>query len=263
MYLIVNMNMPINIVRNSYFLFSLYLIDISMNIVIDNYFHSSSLSEKHFERMSRSDPIGLIKQTEKSLLRMYPDGLRQDSSNPNPINAWNFGIQMVALNYQHDDQMMELCYGKFLDNGACGYVLKPNYLIDIEKSKFNPFDYLTKSISNYISKDILEYPQRLILTIISGQFFSRSNETTDDIPDPYVVISTHGIYSDQQIQKTKFIENNGFNPIWNETFIFDILFPQMCLVCFDIYDYDVFTHDDRLAYFCLPMTTMQTGLFFF
>ncbi len=248
------MNMLINIV--SY----LYLIDISIELVIDFCFHSSSLAERHFERVARSDPIGLIKQTHKCLLRMYPDGLRQDSSNPNPINAWNFGIQMVALNYQNDDLMMSLCYGKFLDNGSCGYILKPNYLIDNEKSNFNPFDYLIKPTKDFLLKNLIEYPQRLILTIISAQFLSRSSETTDDIPDPYVVISTHGILCDQQIHKTKFIQNNGFNPIWNETFIFDIHFPQMCLVCFDVYDHDTFGKDHRIAYFCLPMTTMQTGL---
>ncbi|CAF2740806.1 unnamed protein product [Rotaria sp. Silwood2] len=219
--------------------------------------HSPSLSERELKQVCRSDPIGLMKQTQKCLLRMYPDGLRQDSSNPNPVDAWNFGIQMVALNYQNDDHMMELCYGKFIDNGGCGYVLKPNYLINLEKSKYNPFDYLKQPL--ILSKDINEYPQRLILTIISGQFLCRSSEKTDDIPDPYVIISTHGILCDQQIKKTKFIENNGFNPIWNETFQFDIYFPQMCLVRFDVYDYDIFTRDDRLAYFCLPMITMQTG----
>ncbi|CAF4845348.1 unnamed protein product [Rotaria sp. Silwood1] len=221
-------------------------------------YHSPSLSERELKQVSRSDPIGLIKQTQKCLLRMYPDGLRQDSSNPNPIDGWNCGIQMVALNYQNDDHMMELCYGKFIDNGGCGYILKPNYLIDIEKSKFNPFDYIKQP--SILLKNINEYPQRLILTIISGQFLCRSSEKTDDIPDPYVIISTHGILCDQQIKKTKFIENNGFNPIWNETFQFDIYFPQMCLVRFDVYDYDIFSHDDQLAYFCLPMTTMQTGL---
>jgi Ca2+-dependent lipid-binding protein len=163
---------------------------------------------------------------------------------------------MVALNYQSDDQMITLSYGKFIDNGGCGYILKPDYLIDIEKTKFNPFDYLIKS------KNLIEHPQRLIITIISAQFLSRASETTDDIPDPYVVISTHGIVCDNQTQKTKFVENNGLNPIWNETFTFEISFPQMCLVRFNVYDYDIFSSDDRLNYFCLPMTTMQTGSFF-
>ncbi|CAF2640601.1 unnamed protein product [Rotaria sp. Silwood2] len=220
-------------------------------------FHSTNLAEKIFDRIVQSNPMDLIKQTATNSLRMYPDGLRQDSSNPNPINAWNCGIQMVALNYEKDDQMMSLLYGKFIDNGGCGYILKPDYLIDIDKSKFNPFNYLKKPLS--LSETINENPQRLTITIISGQFLSQSNEIRPDIPDFYVVISTHGIPCDKQSQQTKFIENNGFDPIWNETFEFDIDFPKKCLVCFDIYDYNSFTKHDRFAYFCLPMTTMQTG----
>ena len=228
-----------------------------INFLIDLCCHSSSLSEKHFDRVARIDPIGLIKQTTKFSLRMYPGALRQDSSNPNPINPRNFGIQMVALNYQNDDLIMSLAYGKFLDNGGCGYVLKPKYLIDVHETKFNPFNYLTKPF--VLQENIIEYPQHLIITIISGQLLPRANETTNDIPDPYVVISTHGISCDQQSQRTKFIEDNGFDPTWNETFQFDIYFPQMCLVRFDVYDHDNFTKDDRLLSFCLPMTTIQPG----
>jgi len=188
---------------------------------------------------------------------MYPDGLRQDSSNPNPIHPWNFGIQMVALNYQNDDLSMALAYGKFLDNGGCGYVLKPKYLVDIHETNFNPYDYTIPP--KPFPENIVEFPQRLIITVISGQFIPRSDETTNDIPDTYVVISTHGIECDQHSKRTKHIEDNGFDPTWNETFEFDIYFPQMCLIRFDVYDHDRFTKDDRLLYFCLPMTTIQTG----
>ncbi len=207
------------------------------------------MAENHFYKSAHTDPIGLVQQTAWRLLRLYPGGLRQDSSNPNPIPAWNFGIQMVALNYQNQDDMMALCYGKFLDNGACGYLLKPNYLINAQQIEFNPLncpiDY--------------DYPQTLTITIISGQFLPRSNLKTSDIPDPYVKISTHGLPCDEQIRKTKVIDNNGFDPIWNETFQFRIRFPQMCLIYFSIIDYDVLTHDDRLAYFCSPVTMIQTG----
>ncbi|UJR20415.1 hypothetical protein I4U23_023546 [Adineta vaga] len=220
-------------------------------------FHSANLAEKHFERAAKADPLGVMKQTLKSSLRMYPDGLRQDSSNPDPITPWNFGIQMVALNYQNDDAIMSLSYGKFMDNGCCGYVLKPKYLVDIDKSLYNPLNYIIKPMT--LSEHIFECPQRLIITIISGQFLPRANETTSDIPDPYVVISTHGIPCDQQTQKTRKIDDNGFDPEWNETFQFDIYFPQMCLLRFDVYDHDRFSRDDRLAYFCLPITTIQTG----
>jgi hypothetical protein len=233
----------------------LYKID----FLIDQCYHSTNLAEKNFDRVAREDPVGLIKQTNKSCLRMYPDGLRQDSSNPNPIYPWNFGIQMVALNYQNDGLVMSLAYGKFLDNGGCGYVLKPRYLIDMDKTNFNPFDYSIKP--SRLPENIKEDPQRLIITIISGQLIPRSSETTKDIPDPYVIISTHGIACDQQSQRTKTIDNNGFDPLWNETFQFDIYFPQMCLIHFDVYDDDTLARDDRLLYFCLPMTTIQTGIF--
>src|SRR5690348_6822145 len=114
--------------------------------ILDSYVHSANISENDFNRIVQNNPMSLIKQTTTNSLRMYPDGLRQDSSNPNPINAWNCGIQMVALNYERDDSIMSLLYGKFIDNGGCGYILKPEYLIDIDKTEFNPFNYLTKPL---------------------------------------------------------------------------------------------------------------------
>ncbi|CAF1351648.1 unnamed protein product [Rotaria sordida] len=222
-----------------------------------SYFHSANISEKVFNRIVQSNPMSLIQQTTTNSLRMYPDGLRQDSSNPNPINAWNCGVQMVALNYETDDSIMSLLYGKFIDNGGCGYILKPEYLTDIDKTKFNPFNYLIKLLS--LPENINECPQHLTIKIISGQFLSQSNVLTNNIPNLSVTVSTHGIPCDQQPQKTKIIENNGFDPIWNETFQFDIDFPKMCLVCFDVNNYNKNTKKDRFAYFCLPMTTIQTG----
>ena len=182
---------------------------------------------------------------------MYPDGLRQDSSNPNPIYPWNFGVQLVAVNHQTQDDAMSIYYGKFRDNGACGYVLKPKYLIDSGENVYNPFD-----LSISMKLDTIHY---VTVTIISGQFLSRSVDDHCDIPDPYVVVSTHGLACDCHSQRTRFIENNGLNPTWNETFQFLIRFPHMSIIRFDVFDYDVFSRDDRLAYFSLPLLTMQTG----
>jgi hypothetical protein len=46
------------------------------------------------------------------------------------IRFWNLGIQLVALNYQTGDKAMQLNQAKFLQNGSCGYVLKPNILLN-------------------------------------------------------------------------------------------------------------------------------------
>jgi hypothetical protein len=236
-----------HIVSSSLFFFSIKFS--FKNIHIDSSFHSSSLAENHFFKFSQNDPIGLVQQTTWRLLRLYPDGFRQDSSNANPVHAWNFGIQMVALNYQNDDDMTALCYGKFLDNGGCGYILKPNYLINAQMTEFNPWNCQIN----------FDYPQTLTITIISGQFLPRSNLKTSDIPDPYVRISTHGLSCDEQLYKTKVINNNGFDPIWNETFQFRIKFPQICLIYFSVMDNDALTHDDRISYFCSPVTMIQAG----
>jgi len=212
-------------------------------------YHSTSLAEKHLLKISEEDPVGLVQQTTWRLLRSYPDGLRQGSSNPDPIHAWNFGIQMVAVNHQSEDDTMAMYYGKFLDNGGCGYLLKPDYLINAQDTEFNPWD----SHSRYAR------PQHVSITIISGQFLPRSSTKSSDITDPYVRISTHGLPCDNNKGKTNSIDNNGFDPNWNETFQFRIKFPQMCLVYFAVMDYDKTSEDDRVAYFTSPLTMLQTG----
>lgn len=88
---------------------------------------------------------------QRSLLRVFPNGSRVDSSNFSPLEFWNSGVPMgkafsspsyhqihrinldpnsiqlisVALNFQTPGLMMDLYDGKFRQNGGCGYVLKP------------------------------------------------------------------------------------------------------------------------------------------
>ena len=39
--------------------------------------------------------------------------------------------------------------------------------------------------------------------------------------------------------KTKVVDDNGFNPNWNETFTFEAKFPEVSLVRIVVYDYDL------------------------
>lgn len=41
-----------------------------------------------------------LRFTQRNLLRVYPKGLRLDSSNYNPMLGWTHGAQMVAFNMQ-------------------------------------------------------------------------------------------------------------------------------------------------------------------
>lgn len=44
---------------------------------------------------------------------------------------------MIALNFQTPDKPMQILMGKFRDNGGCGYVLKPDFML---KDDFDPND---------------------------------------------------------------------------------------------------------------------------
>jgi hypothetical protein len=65
----------------------------------------------------------------RHLMRVYPGMFRLDSSNFGPQKVWNAGVQMVALNTQTWGKPMALHAAKFEDNGGCGYVLKPAWLL--------------------------------------------------------------------------------------------------------------------------------------
>ena len=39
----------------------------------------------------------------------------------------NYGLQVVALNYQTSDLEMQINRGRFRDNGGCGYLLRPPF----------------------------------------------------------------------------------------------------------------------------------------
>ncbi|RYY84401.1 hypothetical protein EON63_09320 [archaeon] len=65
-----------------------------------------------------------------SLLSLSPpSGTRIDSSNYIPVPAWAAGSQLVAMNYQTGDLAYHINFGKFLENGRAGYLLKPDYMI--------------------------------------------------------------------------------------------------------------------------------------
>lgn len=83
-----------------------------------------------------------LKYHRNQISRVYPKGQRLDSSNFNPTPFWNVGSQMIALNYQTPDKPMQLNQAKFRDNGACGYILKPRFMLG---ERFDPYDPTTLS----------------------------------------------------------------------------------------------------------------------
>ncbi|OOG00132.1 hypothetical protein ASPCADRAFT_204022 [Aspergillus carbonarius ITEM 5010] len=85
--------------------------------------HVFSLSEKAVREAHASDGNALFEHNRHFFMRVYPNGLRVDSSNMDPSFFWRRGAQMVALNWQSLDKAMMLNAGMFA--GEQGWVLKP------------------------------------------------------------------------------------------------------------------------------------------
>ncbi|XP_065069326.1 1-phosphatidylinositol 4,5-bisphosphate phosphodiesterase zeta-1-like isoform X1 [Rhopilema esculentum] len=217
----------------------------------NKFYQMSSFGESKFIALGDSEGNSFVKHNTKFLSRTYPGGIRVDSSNYNPQDAWNLGCQIAALNYQTDGQMMDLYRGKFTDNANCGYLLKPCFMRD-ESSKFDP-----RSDSWIDSQD----ETRVHIQIISGQQLPKSNSSKQrKVIDPYVLVETFGVPCDtnEKLYCTKTIHNNGFNPVWNEDLSFSVKVPELALIRFAVYDSDLGS-DDFLAQFTAPLSCLNQG----
>ena len=87
-------------------------------------------------------------------------------------------VQVVALNYQTRDIPLLLNYGRFEDNGACGYVLKPEFM-QSRKSNFNYNEPLPKSVTRTLTVRVLS---AFVLPKKTGDHHT-------SILDPYIKVS--------------------------------------------------------------------------
>ncbi|CEF61442.1 C2 domain and Phospholipase C,phosphatidylinositol-specific, X domain and Phosphoinositide phospholipase C family and Phospholipase C, phosphatidylinositol-specific, Y domain and EF-hand domain and EF-hand domain pair and Pleckstrin homology-like domain and Phospholipase C,phosphoinositol-specific, EF-hand-like domain and PLC-like phosphodiesterase, TIM beta/alpha-barrel domain-containing protein [Strongyloides ratti] len=226
---------------------SLPSVKLSNNILKDKATHpkdgSPSLSETKVESYYDSG-YQLPQYTATRVVKAYPKGIRQDSSNMDPMLAWLSGIQSVALNFQTNCENMDLNRGLFQVNGNSGYVLKPHFLIEGKDPRSQEVSQFVKTYMNVV--------------IISGQYLPKV-EPGNDIVDPYVSIEIYGIQQDKCKQKTKTIKNNGFNPYWNQSFTFPLYCPEMALVRFVVKDFDTTSTNDFVGEYTIPVTSIRPG----
>ncbi|TRY66567.1 hypothetical protein DNTS_015935 [Danionella cerebrum] len=194
----------------------------------------SSLNESITNQILQLKPGQLVRFNQRQLLRVYPSNYRVDSSNFNPQPFWNAGCHLVALNYQTEGRMLQLNRAKFAANGNCGYVLKPKCMC---KGAFNP---------------VLEDPlpghrkSQLVLKIISGQQLPKPKDSMlgdRGEANPFVEVEIVGLAIDCNKQQTRVVDDNGFNPMWEETLVFTLHMPHIALVRFMVWDHDPIGRD--------------------
>uniref|UniRef100_A0A3Q2WCG5 Phosphoinositide phospholipase C n=2 Tax=Haplochromis burtoni TaxID=8153 RepID=A0A3Q2WCG5_HAPBU len=199
---------------------------------------------------SLNSGVYFVRHNSHHLSRIYPSGQRLHSSNYNPQEMWNAGCQIVALNFQTPGEQMDLNQGRFLQNGECGYILKPAFLCQPD-STFNPEN---------VGGGPGHRPVMLTVRVISAQQLPKPEwDKPSSIVDPQVWVEIHGAPIDNNKKKTHYVENNGFNPRWDCTFNFTVHVPDLALVRFLVEDHDYTSRNDFLGQFTLPFPSVRTG----
>uniref|UniRef100_A0A915I3K7 Phosphoinositide phospholipase C n=1 Tax=Romanomermis culicivorax TaxID=13658 RepID=A0A915I3K7_ROMCU len=201
-----------------------------------HFFEMISFSDSKLEKYVEK---GLVKYNAFQLSRIYPNASRLTSANFNPVPVWCAGTHMVALNYQTPDKPMQLNQGKFLANGRCGYVLKPPYL---RHSSAN-FDPDKASFLN--SKGAIT----LTIEVIAGRHLCRRDKGKG-IVSPVVEIEILGLTCDTC---------DGLHPVWEERFVFEIAYPELALVRFNVEEGDFVKTDPFIGQCVFPVECLRTG----
>ncbi|XP_069597728.1 1-phosphatidylinositol 4,5-bisphosphate phosphodiesterase eta-2 [Ranitomeya imitator] len=211
----------------------------------------SSFSETKAHQILQQKPTQFVRFNQYQLSRIYPSSYRVDSSNYNPQPFWNAGCQLVALNYQSEGRMLQLNRAKFNSNGNCGYVLKPKCLCHGEEGRREK-TWSTDSQEcafNPNSEDPLpgQLKKQLVLRIISGQQLPKPKDSMlgdrGEIIDPFVEVELIGLSVDCYKEQTRVVDDNGFNPMWEETLVFTVNMPEVSLIRFLVWDHDPIGRD--------------------
>ncbi|XP_077354537.1 1-phosphatidylinositol 4,5-bisphosphate phosphodiesterase delta-1-like isoform X3 [Festucalex cinctus] len=214
-----------------------------------SFYEMSSFKEKKAVALAEEAANAYVNHNVDKLSRTYPAGSRTDSSNYNPVPLWNAGCQIVALNFQTTCEEMDLNQGKFHVNGKSGYILKPAYM----RNRVTEFDPITLTRGEWLKHKMLH------VMVISAQQLPKVNKKKSSIVDPLVKVEVYGVSADVAVKETCAVDNNGFNPQWNENLVFDVYVPELTLVRFLIEDHDSTSGNEFIAQYTLPLNSLKMG----
>lgn len=204
---------------------------------------SESKADKYF--LQQFHALNIAAYHLHQISRVYPRGNRFDSSNFNPFPFWNAGSQMIALNFQTGDKPMQYNQAKFRDNGGCGYLLKPKYMLS---ERFDPNNL---AILRGVETKILH------LRIVSARHLCKVGSR--NVSSPLVEVEVLGSAVDSGLKhRTRSLEN-GFNPLWNERCEIHVKNPYVALLRFEVYEEDMFGERISIAQATYPVSMRQCG----
>ncbi len=218
------------------------------------YNHIYSFMESTFAKHSKTPETKrmLVRHNMRYMMRVYPGWNRISSTNFDPLMYWRRGVQMAALNWQTYDLGMQLNDAMFAaGTDVSGYVLKPSNLREI--TMLPAGEGHTKR-----ERKIVQFS----IDVISAQQLMRPRSLPHNrTMDPYVevelyhaddktkgskgVSATSGSEPDHSGSsgigtpcrlRTQIVHENGFNPVFNKQFQFDLTtkYPDLVFVRFTV-----------------------------
>ncbi|CAL4903087.1 unnamed protein product [Urochloa decumbens] len=211
-----------------------------------------SLGEKAYEKAIVTHGAHIIRFTQRNLLRIFPRSTRITSSNYNPVMGWRYGVQMVAANMQGHGRKLWLTQGMFRANGGCGYVKKPDILMNGDPEKlFDP-------------RADLPVKTRLKVTVYMGDGwrfdFRKTHFDKCSPPDFYARVGIAGVAADTRMEQTK-VMMDSWIPTWDHEFgEFPLAVPELALLRVEVHESDNHQKDDFGGQTCLPVWELRPGI---
>ncbi|CAN6169344.1 unnamed protein product [Urochloa humidicola] len=209
-----------------------------------------SLSEQQLAKVAEDHGTEIVRFTQRNILRIYPKGTRVTSSNYNPFLGWVHGAQMVAFNMQGYGRALWLMHGFYKANGGCGYVKKPDFLMQTEPEIFDP-------------RKRQAVKKTLKVKVYMGDGwrmdFKQTHFDQYSPPDFYARVGIAGVPADSVMKKTKAIEDNWV-PVWEEEFTFPMTVPEIALLRVEVHEYDMSEKDDFGGQTVLPVSELRPGI---
>uniref|UniRef100_A0A0E0KY26 Phosphoinositide phospholipase C n=1 Tax=Oryza punctata TaxID=4537 RepID=A0A0E0KY26_ORYPU len=210
-----------------------------------------SLGEKAYEKAIVTHGADIIRFTQRNLLRIFPRSTRITSSNYNPLMGWRYGVQMVAANMQGHGRKLWLTQGMFRANGGCGYVKKPDILMNNDPDEL--FDPTSK----------LPVKTRLKVTVYMGDGwrfdFRKTHFDKYSPPDFYARVGIAGVEADTRMEQTK-VKMDTWIPAWDHEFEFPLSVPELALLRVEVHESDNHQKDDFGGQTCLPVWELRRGI---
>ncbi|PRP83460.1 1-phosphatidylinositol-4,5-bisphosphate phosphodiesterase delta-1-like isoform 1 [Planoprotostelium fungivorum] len=220
-----------------------------------------SVSEGKISTISKTRADEMARFNVEQMCRVYPKGSRVDSSNYEPSMPWNMGCQLVALNFQTESRPIWLNRGKFSDNGNCGYVLKPAFLLRKTSEINEPKDGANR-VWNLSApfRPRSSHISQITVEVLSARSLPRTSLAgiIKSIANPFVRVAIVGVEADTVEDKTLQFYGNGFNPSWNSTFQFTLTVSDLALLLIRVESSDKLGAD-KMGYFSAPVHNLRTG----